>query len=264
MRLGTKDRRVADRRGGRADRRGGRANRRGAQVRRMSILMTGSQETWIPAIHVSLPTTGCVMSLNGVPQELTQQTVNKHKYVMLFGQLPYLPCQKRVVRGAITGGVRSPTTVILVLIRETAVIARPTTRVLRAVFAILSGDMMATANRVLLALTALNAIFQKPALWNALRRAEGRLQEVQVRVRWPQEKRETMNVGKPRTIIVVSLISVPEVLTRQTAATEIQERLSNSSQTQIEIMMVASTRTTIFRLRSQSEEGALFSDFGHW
>ncbi len=57
---------------------------------------------------------------------------------------------------------------------------------------------------------------------------------------------------------------VTKVLTRQTAAAEIQERLSNSSQTQIEIMMVALTRMIFFRLRSQSEERALFSDFGLW
>jgi hypothetical protein len=50
----------------------------------MSILMTGSQGTWILAIHVSLPLTGCVMSLNGVTLELTQQTANK--YVRLLGQ----------------------------------------------------------------------------------------------------------------------------------------------------------------------------------
>jgi len=57
---------------------------------------------------------------------------------------------------------------------------------------------------------------------------------------------------------------VTKVLTRQTAAAEIQERLSNNSQTQIEIMMVVLTRMIIFRLRSQSEERALFSDFGRW
>ena len=83
----------------------------------------------------------------------------------LFGQLPYLQCQKRVVRTATTGTVMSLPPVILVLIRETAisklmVIARPIPRVLLAVFAILSGDTIwvATANRVLLALTALNAV----------------------------------------------------------------------------------------------------------
>ncbi len=73
-----------------------------------------------------------------------------------------------------------------------------------------------------------------------------------------------MSVGKPATIIVASLIRVPKVLTRQTAAAEIQERLSNSSQMQIEIMMVALTRMIIFRLRSQSEMVELFSDFGLW
>ncbi len=80
----------------------------------------------------------------------------------------------------------SLTTVILVLIRETAIsaatatatgfIARPTHPVLLAVFAILTGEKMeATANRVLVALTAFNAVCQRPALKHAMRRAEGRL-----------------------------------------------------------------------------------------
>ena len=172
----------------------------------------------------------------------------------------------------------SLTTVILVQIRETAIsnltatatgfTATPKTRVLLAVFAILTGEntmmVMATANRVLVALTAFNAVCQKPARKHAMRRAEGRLQEVQVHVRWPQDTRETIIVGKPATIIVVSQIRVTKVLTRQTAAAEIQERLSKSSQMQIEIMMVALTRMIIFRRRSQSEVVALFSDFGRW
>jgi len=74
----------------------------------------------------------------------------------------------------------------------------------------------------------------------------------------------------PAMIIVVSQMCVTQVLTRQTAATEIQARLSNSSQTQTEIMMVALTGMIIFRswetsqLRSQKEEGAPFSDSGRW
>ena len=172
----------------------------------------------------------------------------------------------------------SLTTVILVLIRETAIstatatatgfIARPRSPVLLAGFAILTThtgeEMEATANRVLVALTAFNADCRKPARKHAMRRAEGRLWEVQVHVRWPQERRDTIGVGKPATIIVVSQIRVTKVLTRQTAAAEIQERLSNSSQTQIEIMTVVLTRMIIFRLRSQSEERALFSDSGRW
>ena len=91
---------------------------------------------------------------------------------------------------------------------------------------------------------------------------------MQVHVRWPQATRERIGVRvgqrQPATIIVVSLISVTEVLTRQTAVAEIQERLSNSSQTQIEITMVVLTRMIFFRLRSQSEVVALFCDFGRW
>jgi hypothetical protein len=152
----------------------------------MSILMTGRQEAWILAIHVSLPTTGCVMSLNGVTLELTQQTAKLKYHVRLLIQLPYLLCQKRVVRLATTGGVMSLTSVILVRIRETVIsaamatatgfLARPTIHVQLAVFAILTTENMeALANRVLVALTAFNAVCQKPALKHALRRAEERL-----------------------------------------------------------------------------------------
>ncbi len=81
----------------------------------------------------------------------------------------------------------SLTTVILVLIKETAIstwtatasgfIARPRSPVLLAVFAICTGHtgekMEATANRALVALTASNAVCQKPARKHAMRRAEG-------------------------------------------------------------------------------------------
>jgi hypothetical protein len=171
--------------------------------------------------------------------------------------------------------VMSLTTVILVRIRETAIsaatatatgfLARPAIPVQLAVFAILTTEKMeAPANRVLVALTAFNAVCQKPARKHAMRRAQGRLSEVQVHVRWPQDTRETIGVGKPAMIIVVSQVRVTQVLTRQTAATEIQARLSNSSQTQIEIMMVALTGMIFFRLRSQSEVVELFSDSGRW
>jgi len=127
------------------------------------------------------------MSLNGVTLELTQQTAKLKYHVRLLIPLPYLLCQKRVVRLATTGGVMSLTSVILVRIRETALsaatatatgfFARPTKPVQLAVFAILTTEKMeeAPANRVLVALTAFNAVCQKSVLKHALRRAGERL-----------------------------------------------------------------------------------------